>query len=104
MGYRLEGPAIEHKGKAEIVSDALLPGAIQVPRNGKPIIIMKDAQTTGGYPKIAVVVTPDLDRLGQAKPNDTIKFSEITLKEAHEKLLEYRKTLASLSEKLIQLT
>jgi len=102
MGYRLEGPTIEHKGKAEIISDALLPGAIQVPRNGKPIIIMKDAQTTGGYPKIATAITPDLDMLGQAKPNDIIKFMEITLEEARERFLEYRKRLSGLAEWLIK--
>jgi len=104
MGYRLEGPAIEHKGKADIVSDALLPGAVQVPKSGKPIIIMRDAQTTGGYPKIAAVITPDLNRLGQAKPNDTIWFSEITLKEAHERLLKYREMLAGLAEKIVRLS
>ncbi|MBS7621010.1 biotin-dependent carboxyltransferase, partial [Candidatus Bathyarchaeota archaeon] len=104
MGYRLEGPAIEHKGKADIVSDALLPGAIQVPKDGKPIILMRDAQTTGGYPKIGVAITPDLDALGQAKPNSTIKFSEITLREARKKLLEYRKKLAGLAEKLIRIS
>lgn len=103
MGYRLEGHTIEHKGKADIVSDALLPGAIQVPKNGKPIIMMKDAQTTGGYPKIAVVTTPDLDKLGQAKPNDKVRFSEITLEEARERLLEYRKTLFSLADKLVKM-
>lgn len=103
MGYRLEGPEIEHKGKADIVSDALLPGAVQVPRNGKPIIIMRDAQTTGGYSKIAAVITPDLDRLGQAKPNDIVRFSEITLEEAHRKLIEYRRMLAGLAQELIRL-
>ncbi|MEM3580721.1 MAG: biotin-dependent carboxyltransferase family protein [Candidatus Bathyarchaeia archaeon] len=104
MGYRLEGPAIQHKGKADIVSDALLPGAVQVPRDGKPIIIMRDAQTTGGYPKIAAVITPDLDRLGQAKPNDIIRFSEITLEDARKRLLEYREMLAGLAEKLIRIS
>lgn len=102
MGYRLDGPTIEHKGKAEIVSDALIPGAIQVPRSGKPIVIMRDAQTSGGYPKIAVAATPDLDMLGQAKPNDTIRFTEITLTEAHERFLEYREKLLSLAEKLVE--
>ncbi|MEM1565046.1 MAG: biotin-dependent carboxyltransferase family protein [Candidatus Bathyarchaeia archaeon] len=104
MGYRLDGPSIEHKDKAEIVSDALLPGAVQVPRDGKPIVIMKDAQTTGGYPKIAAVITPDLDMLGQAKPNDTVRFFEITLEEAHERLLEYRRKLSSLTQKLVRIS
>ncbi len=102
MGYRLEGPAIQHKGKVDIVSDALLPGTIQVPKDGKPIIIMRDAQTTGGYPKIAAVITPDLDRLGQAKPNDIIRFLEITLEDARKRLLEYREMLTGLAGKLMK--
>ncbi len=89
MGYRLEGPQIELKGKADMISDALLPGAIQVPKNGKPIVLMKDAQTTGGYPKIAVTTTPDIDRLGQAKPNDVVEFAEITPSQAHKNIHEY---------------
>jgi antagonist of KipI len=96
MGYRLEGPTIEHKGKADIVSDALLPGAVQVPKNGKPILIMRDAQTTGGYPKIAAATTPDVSLLGQAKPNDTIEFSKVTVQQAQEKTREYHKLLNSL--------
>jgi allophanate hydrolase subunit 2 len=96
MGYRLEGSLIEHKDKADIVSDALLPGAIQVPKSGKPILIMQDAQTTGGYPKIAVVTTPDLCLLGQAKPSDVIEFSKVTTKQAHKKVLKYRRLLDGL--------
>ena len=102
MGYRLEGPTIEHKSKAEIISDALLPGAVQVPRGGKPIMIMRDAQTTGGYPKIAVVVSPDVSLLGQARPDDTVEFSRITIKQAREKALEYYKLLKNLSNMLIK--
>jgi len=102
MGYRLEGPLIDHKAKADIVSDALLPGAIQVPKDGKPIVIMRDAQTTGGYSKIAVVITSDISMLGQAKPNDIIQFSEISVKEAHEKLKEHYRLLNNLSGMLIK--
>jgi biotin-dependent carboxylase-like uncharacterized protein len=102
MGYRLEGLLIEHKGKADIVSDALLPGAIQVPKNGKPIVIMRDAQTTGGYSKIAVIASFDLSALGQAKPNDTVEFNRVTVTQAHEKLREYRKLLRSLDSMLIR--
>jgi biotin-dependent carboxylase-like uncharacterized protein len=102
MGYRLEGSRIEHKAKADIISDALLPGAIQVPKNGKPIIIMRDAQTTGGYPKIAVAIIPDVSTLGQAKPNDIIEFSKITMSQAREKLLEYYKLLNNLSRMLLK--
>jgi antagonist of KipI len=96
MGYRLEGPEIEHVSKADIVSDAILPGAVQVPRNEKPIVIMRDAQTTGGYPKIAVIATADLDLLGQAKPGDVVEFSKVTAKEAQERTREYYKLLKTL--------
>ncbi|MGB9676341.1 MAG: biotin-dependent carboxyltransferase family protein [Candidatus Bathyarchaeales archaeon] len=96
MGYRLEGPKIEHKEKGEIVSDALLPGAIQVPKDGQPIIVMRDAQTTGGYPKIAAVITPDVSLLGQAKPNDVIIFSEISISQAREKFIKFQKLLSNL--------
>ncbi|MDH7477117.1 MAG: biotin-dependent carboxyltransferase family protein [Candidatus Bathyarchaeota archaeon] len=102
MGYRLEGPTIEHKAKADIVSDALLPGAIQVPKNGKPILIMRDAQTTGGYPKIAVAITPDVSMLGQAKPNDTIAFSKISMQSAHEKTKAYHRLLNNLGGMLLK--
>jgi len=100
MGYRLDGPAIEHKTKADIVSDALLPGSIQVPKDGKPILIMRDAQTTGGYAKIAATITPDACMLGQAKPNDTIEFCRISLEEAYEKLFEYHQMLEALKKML----
>ena len=89
MGYRLEGPLIKHVKETEIVSDAILPGAIQVPKSGKPILMMRDAQTTGGYPKIATAISSDLSKLGQAKPNDTIKFTRTTLREAQAKMREY---------------
>jgi antagonist of KipI len=102
MGYRLEGREIEQKDSMDIVSDAIPIGAVQVPRNGKPIVLMRDAQTTGGYPKIAVVTTPDVSRLGQAKPNSRIRFSEVSPSEAREKLLEYMKTLRLLKTRLIK--
>lgn len=102
MGYRLEGPPIKHRSKADIVSDALLLGAIQVPKNQQPIIMMKDAQTTGGYPKIAAAVTSDLDMLGQAKPNDRIRFSKTTVKQAHEDLRRYLNLLDGLATRLVE--
>lgn len=101
MGYRLDGPLIEHRGSADIVSDALLPGAVQVPKNGRPILVMQDAQTTGGYPKIAVVISPDLCVLAQAKPGCSIKFSKVPLSEAQERSREFFKLLKSLSNMLV---
>ncbi|HEY6099935.1 MAG TPA: biotin-dependent carboxyltransferase family protein, partial [Anaeromyxobacter sp.] len=74
MGYQLEGPAIRHRRGADIVSDALLPGAIQVPGSGMPIVLTADAQTVGGYTKIGAVIGADLPRLAQARRGDTVSF------------------------------
>ena len=100
MGYRLEGPVIEYSKRIDTISDAILPGSVQVPANGKPIVTMQDAQTTGGYPKIAVVVSADLHVLGQAKPNDKICFHETALSTAHRKLLDYKKEFDIIESKL----
>jgi antagonist of KipI len=102
MGYRLEGPRVEHVREADIVSDALLPGAIQVPRDGRPIIVMRDAQTTGGYAKIAVVITPDLSVLGQAKPGRLVRFARVSQTEAQERSREFFKLLKGLSNTLVK--
>ncbi len=103
MGYRLDGHDVEQKNLLDVISDATPVGAVQVARSGKPIIVMRDAQTTGGYPKIAVVTTPDVSRLGQVKPNNIILFSGISVREARVKLLEYKKTLSQLESRLIEL-
>lgn len=84
MGYRLEGTAIEQKNGGDIISDGIVMGAIQVPSNGKPIALMADRQTTGGYTKIATVATADLPLLGQARPGDQVRFQKITVQEAQE--------------------
>jgi antagonist of KipI len=102
MGYRLDGPLVEHKESADIVSDALLPGAVQVPENGRPIVVMRDAQTTGGYAKIAVVVSPDVSKLGQTKPDCSIRFSKIPLSEAQVRSREFLKLLKGLSSMLVE--
>jgi antagonist of KipI len=75
MGYRLEGTVLTHSGKADILSDATPIGSIQVPASGQPILLMADRQTTGGYPKIATVITADLPLAGQLAPGDWIEFS-----------------------------
>ncbi|MGN0131430.1 MAG: biotin-dependent carboxyltransferase family protein [Lachnospiraceae bacterium] len=82
MGYRLEGPAIENRNGVDIVSDGIASGSIQVPSNGKPIILLSDRQTTGGYAKIATVISKDLPKLAQLKPGDHIRFQKITVEEA----------------------
>jgi biotin-dependent carboxylase-like uncharacterized protein len=74
MGYLFEGETLAHKSGPDIVSDALCPGAIQVPGSGMPIVMMADCQTTGGYAKIATVIGPDLAKLAQAKAGDRVSF------------------------------
>jgi biotin-dependent carboxylase-like uncharacterized protein len=87
QGLRLEGPVIESKsGRYDIVSDAVVNGSIQVPGDGKPIILLADRQTTGGYAKIATIATVDLPKLGQAAPGTNITFTEITVEESQELL------------------
>ena len=73
-GYRLDGPPLVHAGTADILSDATPMGSIQVPRSGEPILLMADRQTTGGYPKIATVISADLPVAGQLAPGDWIEF------------------------------
>lgn len=82
MGILLEGPTIQHVSGPDIISDALCAGAIQVPGDGHPIIMMADCQTTGGYAKIGFVISPDLSKLAQAKAGDTVTFVECSDAEA----------------------
>ncbi len=94
MGYRLDGPEIEHSERgAGIVTEPLLPGTVQVPANGKPIVMMRDAQTTGGYAKIATVISADLHLLAQSRPGTKVKFKAITVEEAQRILREREKLM-----------
>jgi antagonist of KipI len=78
MGYRLEGPPLRHISSADILSDATPIGSLQVPASGQPILLMADRQTTGGYPKIATVITADLPVAGQLAPGDWIEFAAVS--------------------------
>ena len=86
MGIRLVGPELKHLGKADIVSDGIVFGSIQVPANGQPIVLMADHQTTGGYTKIATVVSADLPFLAQARPGDIVKFRLVSVDEIQREL------------------
>lgn len=101
MGYRLEGPPVQHRDKADIVSDALCCGAIQIPGNGQPIVMMADCGTTGGYAKIATIIGADLWKLAQAKPQNCITFSRCTEAEAVEafgdEVHQYRQVAAAVA-------
>jgi len=83
VGYRLEGPRLSHRTPVELLSDGLLPGALQVPSGGQPIVIMADGPTTGGYPKIGGIVLPDLRWIAQARRGETIRFQAVVRDAAH---------------------
>ncbi len=83
MGLRLNGPKLEHSAKGyNIVSDGIPTGAIQVPGNGQPLILLADRQTTGGYPKVATVIGTDLPRLVQLRPGAAVRFAVVERAEA----------------------
>ena len=82
MGMRLEGAAVAHEKGFNIASDGIVRGAIQVPGNGLPIILMADCQTTGGYPKIATVISSDMPKLGRMMPGADIRFKAVSVGEA----------------------
>lgn len=92
MGLRLQGEALVHTSAeaADIVSDGVTPGVIQVPANGQPIVLLADGQTVGGYPKIATVITADLPRLAHLRPGTRVRFAPVTAEQAHKALLGER--------------
>jgi len=87
MGFRLEGPSIPHAHGHNIVSDGTVNGSIQIPGNGLPIVLMPDRGTTGGYPKIATVISADFARLAQTQPGQKFRFAAIEIATAQQ---EYR--------------
>ena len=90
MGYRLDGPPVRLMGAADIVTDAVVPGAVQVSGDGRPMVLMVDCQTTGGYAKPFTVIGPDLRRLAQARAGDGVRFLRCTQAEAVAALEEER--------------
>lgn len=99
MGYRLSGHILSHNSTgADIVSDALIEGAVQVPGDGQPIIMLSDCQTTGGYTKLCFVISPDLPVLGQCRPGDKLRFKLIEEQESLSILKEYKERLDKIRE------
>ena len=82
MGYRLSGPTLKHTGVYDIVSDGVPSGAIQVPGDGRPIVLLVDRQTTGGYPKIANVISADLAAFSRRRPGQEVEFEIVSIEEA----------------------
>jgi biotin-dependent carboxylase-like uncharacterized protein len=104
MGYRLDGPAVEHSGGFNIISDGIPLGAVQVPGTGRPIVLLADRQTTGGYPKIACVIVPDVAALSQFRPGAKLRFRAVTVEEgteAHRAFAELIGNLPALVETAI---
>ena len=93
MGLRLDGPELKRKHEADLISEAVAPGTMQVPPSGKPILLLGDCQTIGGYPKIAHVITVDLGVAAQLRAGDRVHFSEVSLEDAHCLLLERERDL-----------
>lgn len=97
MGYQLSGPKIEHSSTADIISDAIPLGGIQVPSSGQPIILMAEHQTTGGYSRIGSVISTDIPLLAQAKPGTRVRFKEISLQSAQNLIVESKNTIKYLN-------
>jgi antagonist of KipI len=88
MGVRLDGPELKREKETDLISEAVAPGTVQVPPGGKPILLLGDCQTIGGYPKIAHVITVDLGIAAQLRADDGVRFAEVSPQDAHRLLLE----------------
>jgi biotin-dependent carboxylase-like uncharacterized protein len=104
MGLRLEGTPIRHRGGFNIVSDAIATGSIQVPGSGQPIALLADHQTTGGYPKIATVISADLPALGRLPIGSKIRFAPTTVEEAASARRELSSLLDAIPRKLTRVS
>jgi antagonist of KipI len=93
MGVRFEGPELRRKDNVDLVSEAVAPGTVQVPPSGQPILLLRDCQTIGGYPKIAHVITVDLPVAAQVRAGDQVRFEEVSLPSAHQLLCERERNL-----------
>jgi biotin-dependent carboxylase-like uncharacterized protein len=101
MGYRLEGPVIKHLHGHNIVSDGTVNGSIQIPGNGLPIVLMPDRGTTGGYPKIATVISADLGRFAQTPAGRGFRFKAIGMREAQMEARKFAELLRTLPGRLV---
>jgi len=97
MGYRLAGPRLEHAGDAQVTSDATPLGALQVPASGQPILLMADRQTTGGYAKIATMISADVCLAAQLGPGDEMRFVVCSAREALAALIAQEQSLMAVA-------
>jgi antagonist of KipI len=96
MGYQLAGPPLRHRTTADILSEAVAQGSIQVPADGQPIVLMADRQTTGGYTKIATVISADLPAMAQARPGAKVAFQSVSVEEAQDSAADVERTLSTI--------
>lgn len=101
MGLRLEGAPLPHAKGYNIVSDGIPPGGIQVPGSGQPIVLLADRQTTGGYPKIATVISADLPALGRVQPGNVVRFKAVSVAEAQAVRRAMEVEIASFAGRLV---
>ncbi len=100
MGYRIDGPRLHHIGGADLTSEGMMLGAVQVPADGQPIVMMADCATAGGYPKIASVISADLPLLAQCTPGkDSVRFRETTVEAAQKK---YRVLMEKIKDGIVE--
>jgi antagonist of KipI len=98
MGYRLIGPSLEFVTRTDVISDATPAGVLQVPASGQPILLMADRQTTGGYPKIAAVISADVSIAGQLAPGDSLSFVACSPRDALAALVAQERSLMAASD------
>jgi antagonist of KipI len=93
MGVRFDCPEVKREDNVDLISEGVAAGTIQVPPSGKPILLLGDCQTIGGYPKIAHVITVDLGIAAQLRAGDRVRFSEVSLGDAHQLFLQRERSL-----------
>lgn len=98
MGFRLEGPVLAHARGHNIISDGIANGAIQIPGNGQPLVLLVDRGTTGGYPKIATIISADLGRLAQTPAGAGIRFTKVSVAEAQAEARRVHGVMAGLRD------
>lgn len=97
MGYRLEGATLQHKNAADIISDFITIGTIQVPGSGQPIVHMADCGTSGGYTKLGVIISEDIPYIAQKKPGDKLAFTNVSVDFAQDAIIEKENLLKDIS-------
>jgi antagonist of KipI len=102
VGYRLQGHALRLREPLELISEGVVPGTVQLPPDGEPIVLMAEAPTTGGYPRIGHVAAVDLPRLAQRRPGQTLRFIEVSPDEAQTRYLHRERELVALRQSIIE--